>query len=112
MAAHSIDTSPQAHLARAIAGVVAAAVSAGKLVGEVAQQVVASDIPLERPKNRDHGDYASSIALTLAKGERKPPREIAELIATGLRGDGAIAKVEIAGPGFINITLNQASHGS
>ncbi len=112
MAAHSIDTSPQAHLARAIAGVVAAAVSVGKLVGEVAQQVVASDIPLERPKNRDHGDYASSIALTLAKGEGKPPREIAELIATGLRGDGAIAKVEIAGPGFINITLNQASQGS
>ena len=112
MAAHSIDTSPQAHLARAIAGVVAAAVSAGKLVGEVAQQIVASDIPLERPKNRDHGDYASSIALTLAKGEGKPPREIAELIATGLRGDGAIAKVEIAGPGFINITLNQASQGS
>ena len=112
MAAQSIDTSPQAHLARAIAGVVAAANSKGELSGELASRISESEIPLERPKNRDHGDYASSIALSLAKSAGKSPREIAEVIATGLRSDSAIAKVDIAGPGFINITLNQASQGS
>jgi arginyl-tRNA synthetase len=77
----------------------------------LAGRITESDIPLERPKNRDHGDYASSIALSLSKSEGKSPREIAELIAAELQGDQAIAKVDIAGPGFINITLNQASQG-
>jgi len=71
-----------------------------------------SQVPLERPKNREHGDYATSIALALAKGEGKSPREIAELVRSGLSANSAIAKVEIAGPGFINITLNQASQGA
>ena len=69
-------------------------------------------IPLERPKNRDHGDYASSIALMLAKRANRPPREVAEAIIARLRNNALIAEAEIAGPGFINITLAKASHGA
>ena len=68
-------------------------------------------IPLDRPKNRDHGDFATSVALVLAKPSGKAPRAIAEVIAAGLAQDSSIAKVEIAGPGFINITLAQSSQG-
>ena len=67
------------------------------------------EIPLERPKNREHGDYASSIALQLAKAAGKSPREIAGLLAQELSALPNISKVEIAGPGFINFTLNRAS---
>ena len=72
---------------------------------------------LDRPKNRDHGDYATSVALTLAKVANQQPRVIAEVIVkmltnNNLLKDAGIAKVEIAGPGFINITLASASQGS
>ena len=67
------------------------------------------EIPLERPKNRDHGDYASSIALQLAKVARATPRQIAEALAVELSVQPNISKVDIAGPGFINFTLNRAS---
>ena len=69
-------------------------------------------ITLERPKNRDHGDYATSIALVLAKAAGKPPREIAEIVVKALSGNPTIEKLEIAGPGFINITLAKASQGA
>ena len=68
-------------------------------------------ITLDRPKNRDHGDYATGIALALSKPSGKPPREIAELIKAGLANRLEITKVDIAGPGFINITLAKASQG-
>mgnify|MGYP000716889278 CR=1 FL=1 len=76
--------------------------------GEV-ECVLPESIPLERPKNRDHGDYASSIALQVSKGSGKSPREIAELLKRDLEVLDEVALVEIAGPGFINITLNLAS---
>ncbi|MBI3428872.1 MAG: arginine--tRNA ligase [Actinobacteria bacterium] len=71
--------------------------------------LVPENIPLERPKNRDHGDYASSIALQVVKGSGKSPREIAELLKRELENLEEVASVEIAGPGFINITLDTAS---
>ncbi len=70
---------------------------------------IPAQITLERPKNRDHGDYASSIALQVAKGSGLPPRQIAEMLKGRLESLNAVASVEIAGPGFINITLNKAS---
>lgn len=76
--------------------------------GELSCQVP-QNISLERPKNRDHGDYASSIALQVAKGSGRTPREIAELLKRDLESLSEVAKVDIAGPGFINITLNKAS---
>jgi arginyl-tRNA synthetase len=68
------------------------------------------EIRLERPKNRDHGDYATSVALALAKTLAKPPREIAGALVESLTGNPLIEKLEIAGPGFINFTLHISSH--
>jgi len=79
-------------------------ISHGKIAGEVPESIV-----LDRPKNRDHGDYATSIALQLAKAAGRSPREIADLIARELTGIESISSVNIAGPGFINITLNRAT---
>ena len=76
-----------------------------------------SQITLDRPKNRDHGDYATSISLGLAKAANLQPRVIAEVIIKSLTDNNlltaaGISKVEIAGPGFINITLESASQGA
>ena len=62
-------------------------------------------VTVERPKNRDHGDYATNIALTLTKAVGKPPREIAEAIASKLLTHADIAAADVAGPGFLNITF-------
>ena len=70
---------------------------------------VPDSIKLERPKERSHGDYATSIALQISKAMGKNPREVAQVIADQLIGIETINKVEIAGPGFINLTLNRAS---
>jgi arginyl-tRNA synthetase len=78
---------------------------------------IPDQITLDRPKNRDHGDYATSIALTLAKAANLQPRIIAESVIKTLSENNllvpaGINKVDIAGPGFINITLESASQGS
>ena len=79
-------------------------ISLGRIVG-----VAPQSIALDRPKNRDHGDYATSIALQLAKAAGKNPREVAQIIIDQLEGASGISKLEIAGPGFINITLNRTN---
>jgi len=64
------------------------------------------DIQLEVPGNPDHGDFASNLAMMLAKPERKAPRQVAEALVTALGdGGGLWRKLEIAGPGFINFSL-------
>ncbi len=70
---------------------------------------VPATITLERPKNRDHGDYATSIALQLAKEAGKSPREVAEVLLPEIAKIVGVSAVDIAGPGFINITLNRAT---
>ena len=72
----------------------------------------AADFPLDRPKNRDHGDWASNAALKLAKSVGANPRDFAAEIAAGLEALDGIASVEVAGPGFINIRLDAATAGS
>src|SRR6187402_1268158 len=72
----------------------------------------AADLPLDRPKNRDHGDWASNAALKLAKTVGANPRELATEIAEGLEAVPGIASVEVAGPGFINIRLDAAAAGA
>ena len=62
-----------------------------------------------RPKDRAHGDWASNIAMQLAKKAGMKPRDLAEPFAAALAEADGIAKVEVAGPGFINITLDSAS---
>ncbi|WZH37078.1 MAG: arginine--tRNA ligase [Microbacterium enclense] len=71
-----------------------------------------ADLPLERPKNRDHGDWASNAAMKLAKVVGANPREFAAEIAAGLETVDGIASVEVAGPGFINIRLDAAAAGA
>jgi arginyl-tRNA synthetase len=76
-----------------------------------AGQLPAGDEPafvIERSKNRDHGDYATNVALLLAKAAGRKPRELADALAAAVPRSQHIARVEVAGPGFINFTLNQA----
>ncbi|MBW9119295.1 arginine--tRNA ligase [Microbacterium trichothecenolyticum] len=77
-----------------------------------AEGLTAADLPLERPKNRDHGDWASNAALKLAKVVGANPREFATDIAAGLAQVDGVADVEVAGPGFINIRLDAAAAGA
>ena len=102
----------QSKVAKTILSALIAAKDAGVINCQLPEQII-----LDRPKNRDHGDYATSVALTLAKVANQQPRVIAEAIVkmltnNNLLKDAGIAKVEIAGPGFINITLASASQGS
>ena len=105
-------SAPQSQLALVLSSALGDAIAAGVLPPELSGDISPDSIPLERPKNRDHGDYASSIALMLAKRANRPPREVAEAIIARLRNNALIAEAEIAGPGFINITLAKASHGA
>ena len=89
-----------ADLSAVVRGCVEAAIGAGEFAGEVPDEVV-----IERPKNADHGDYATNVALRLAKAAGQPAREVAELVAARLRSADGIARVDVAGPGFLNITL-------
>lgn len=84
-----------------------AAVEAGELAVAVPEHVT-----IERPKNRDHGDYATNVALQLAKPAGRPPRAVADLVAARLRELPGVAQVDIAGPGFLNITLDAATQGA
>ena len=72
---------------------------------------VPADVVIERPRNPEHGDYATNIALRLAKPAGRPPRDVAALVAEELRAHAGIATVDIAGPGFLNITLAQGALG-
>lgn len=91
-------------LEAAILAAIARAFERGDLLGTIPVA-----ISLERPKNRDHGDYATSIALQLAKAAGKSPREVAELLRSDIAELPEVSAVNIAGPGFINITLNRSS---
>jgi arginyl-tRNA synthetase len=85
---------------------VAAVVERGELPVDVPTEVV-----VERPKNPEHGDYATNVALRLAKPAGRTPREVAELLAAELRAQSAVERVDVAGPGFLNITLAQGALG-
>jgi len=70
-----------------------------------------STVTIERPKNRGHGDYATNVALQLAKRAGMPPRTLAEQLAARLTEQPGISAVEVAGPGFLNLTLDSAAQG-
>jgi arginyl-tRNA synthetase len=90
--------------------VVQAAVSVAVARGVLAVEVP-GDVVIDRPRNPEHGDYATNVALRLAKAAGRPPREVAELLATELRAIEGIDAVDVAGPGFLNITLAKAALG-
>ncbi|MBS6275784.1 MAG: arginine--tRNA ligase [Actinomycetaceae bacterium] len=75
---------------------------------------VDTDMPavrVERPRARAHGDWSTNIAMQLAKKAGLAPRDLAEILAAELRKESGIAKVEVAGPGFLNIYLQAAAAG-
>jgi arginyl-tRNA synthetase len=103
--------SVQSKVAAVILKALDIAKSEGQLPCDVPSQLI-----LDRPKNRDHGDYATSIALALAKAANMQPGVIAKVIVKTLTDNkllttAGISKVDIAGAGFINITLESASQG-
>ena len=73
--------------------------------------VADAELVLERPRNRDHGDWASTVAMRVGKRIGVPPRELASELADGIGRLSGVAAVQVAGPGFINITLEAASSG-
>jgi arginyl-tRNA synthetase len=95
-------------LAQAIHSVLTDAVASGELGVDVPAQ---DSVRVERPRNREHGDWSSNIALQLAKGAGMPPRRLAEAVAAGLARVDGVAAVDVAGPGFLNISLDAASAG-
>ena len=72
---------------------------------------VPGSVVVERPRVKEHGDYATNVALKLAKPAGLNPRELAELLAAELTEAEGIAKVDIAGPGFLNITVEAGAQG-
>jgi len=68
-----------------------------------------SRVTVEPPRDASHGDIATNAAMVLAKDAGRKPRELAEAIAEKLRADDLVAKVDVAGPGFINLTLKPAA---
>jgi arginyl-tRNA synthetase len=96
-----------AELSAAIIRILSALQSSGRLS--------AADLPaevvIERPKNREHGDWATNAAMQLAGKFGMNPRAFAELLAPELEVLDGVAKVDIAGPGFINITFSAAAAG-
>src|ERR1700712_4416938 len=64
-----------------------------------------SRVVVEPPRDASHGDMATNAAMVLAKEAKAKPRDLAEKIAERLRADDLIASVDVAGPGFINLTL-------
>ncbi|MEG0017054.1 MAG: arginine--tRNA ligase, partial [Gordonibacter sp.] len=87
-------------LEQVIDAAVAAAVEDGSLALDQAPEAA-----LERPRDESNGDWASTVALRLAKEAKKSPRDIAQIIVDHLPENDMILSVEIAGPGFINIRL-------
>ncbi|MDU2421531.1 MAG: arginine--tRNA ligase [Bifidobacterium scardovii] len=101
--------SPEAlsELISQIAHELVAAGKAGNLTDDLIPPV--EKLTVMRPKDRAHGDWASNIAMQLAKKAGMKPHDLAELFAAALAGAEGVKSVEVAGPGFINITLDSAS---
>jgi arginyl-tRNA synthetase len=80
--------------------------------GELPAGDLPADVVIERPKNREHGDWSTNIAMQAAGRFGQNPRALAEKIAAELAKTEGISKVDIAGPGFINITVSAAAAGA
>ena len=93
-------------LAQAVTEVVATLAAEGRFALDAVP-----DVRIERPKSRDHGDYATNVALSLSKQVGLAPRDLAALLADRLALVDGIATAEVAGPGFVNIRLDSAAQG-
>lgn len=75
------------------------------VMGTLNSGLVPDEVQLEIPKNPEHGDFSTNLAMTLAKAERKAPRQIAEALISAMQDNSLCERIEIAGPGFINFRL-------
>jgi arginyl-tRNA synthetase len=96
-------------LSTALLSVLDAVIASGEL--SVAAERRPTAVTVERPKAADHGDYATNIAMQLAKPTGLPPRQVAQILAPHIEEMSGVASVEVAGPGFLNITLETAAQG-
>ena len=94
-------------LSRLVADELASAVADGTLTIEGELPVV----KVERPRSREHGDWATNVAMQLAKRAGRNPRELGELLAARIAAHDGVEEAEVAGPGFVNIRLSAASVG-
>ncbi|MEH6950743.1 arginine--tRNA ligase [Nitrobacter sp. NHB1] len=99
------NSSPSQHLFADVLARVHTACAALAEDGALPAGLDLSRIVVEPPRDASHGDMATNVAMVLAKDAKTKPRDLAETIAAKLRTDGLIDRVEIAGPGFINLTL-------
>ncbi|MGZ4625527.1 MAG: arginine--tRNA ligase [Kineosporiaceae bacterium] len=95
-----------AELSATIRSCLQAAVDAGDL-----DVTVPDEVRVERPRQSEHGDWATNVALQLAKQAGRPPREVAALIAARLAELPGLKSVDVAGPGFLNVVLDAAAAG-
>src|SRR5262245_51603612 len=89
-------------------GRVLAAVEQLKHDGVVPKEASLAGVTLEPPKEASHGDLATNTAMVLAKAAGMPPKALAERLVPLIAVDPSVEKAEIAGPGFINLTLTRA----
>ena len=84
---------------------VAQGIEALRAAGTIPADATTPDFVIERPKTREHGDFASNAAMLLAKAARSNPRALAQALVAAMPASADVARVEIAGPGFINFHL-------
>jgi arginyl-tRNA synthetase len=94
-------------LADAVRSAVERLMSAGRI-----PSVDVPEVRIERPRSRDHGDYATNVAMALARPTGMRPADVAALVADELAQAEGVAEVTVAGPGFINIRLDSAAQGA
>ncbi|AXH96140.1 arginine--tRNA ligase [Ornithinimicrobium avium] len=94
-----------------LADAIHAALTAAAADGVAMQVPDRGRVRVERPRSREHGDWSTNVALQLAKGAGMPPRQLAQQLAERLGAVPGVARVDVAGPGFLNITLDAASAG-
>ena len=95
-----------------LAALITLAIEKLMATGMLPEVEISSPIVVERPKNRDHGDWATNVAMQLGKKFSMAPREFAEILVAQLQSEEGISKVEIAGPGFINLFVASGAAGS
>jgi arginyl-tRNA synthetase len=97
-------------LSLAISACLKDAVAAGEIA--LSASALPDEVRVERPKNRDHGDWATNIALQLSKQAGTNPRELATILSVRLKSIYGVSAVDVAGPGFLNITVDAAAAGA
>jgi len=93
-----------------IAKLISTAIAKLQTSGNISEDLSA-DVQVTRSKDKTHGDFACNVALQLAKQAKMPPRKLAEMLLANIPEDPIVAKIEIAGPGFLNFYIQENLHG-